>query len=122
MALAFARVSDAAGLSTHVLDTATGLPAAGMRVRCERSDGGAWTDVGGGTTDADGRIRSVLDAAPLTPGIYRLTFATGAWHAARGVSAFFPSVTIEFEIADAGRHHHVPLLLSPFGYSTYRGS
>ncbi len=109
------------GLSTHVLDTATGLPASGMQVRCERRDGPAWKEAGAGTTDADGRVKSVL-AAALAAGVYRLTFATGAWHAARGSKGFFPSVSIEFEVSDAGRHHHVPLLLSPFGYSTYRGS
>ena len=109
------------GLSTHVLDTATGLPAPGLQIRCERRDGDHWKEVGGGTTDADGRIKSVL-AAPLACGTFRLTFATGAWHAARGTKGFFPSVSIEFEVTDASRHHHVPLLLSPFGYSTYRGS
>ena len=110
------------GLSTHVLDTATGLPAAGMRVRCERKDQGQWKELGGGTTDADGRIKSVLASTPLSAGHHRLTFETGAWHASRGVRGFFPSVSIEFEVTDAARHHHVPLLLSPFGYSTYRGS
>ena len=109
------------GLSTHVLDTATGLPASGMQVRCERRDGTAWTDAGGGTTDSDGRVKAVL-ASALATGTYRLVFATGAWHASRGTKGFFPSVSIEFEVTDASRHHHVPLLLSPFGYSTYRGS
>jgi 5-hydroxyisourate hydrolase len=115
-------VSTTHGLSTHVLDTATGLPAAGMQVRCERNDHGQWKELGGGTTDADGRIKSVLGAVALATGHFRLTFATGAWHASRGVKGFFPSVSIEFEVTDAARHHHVPLLLSPFGYSTYRGS
>jgi len=105
-----------------VLDTATGLPAAGMQIRCERRDGSHWKDVGGGATDTDGRIKTVLGSAPLSVGIFRLTFDTGAWHAARGTKGFFPSVSIEFEVTDASRHHHVPLLLSPFGYSTYRGS
>ena len=104
-----------------MLDTATGLPASGMQVRCERKDGANWREVGAGTTDADGRVKSVL-AGPLAAGIHRITFGTGAWHAARGSTCFFPSVSIEFEVTDAGRHHHVPLLLSPFGYSTYRGS
>ncbi len=109
------------GLSTHVLDTSTGLPAVGMQVRCERKDGSAWKAAGDGTTDADGRVKTVL-SSPLAVGTYRLTFATGAWHTGRGAQGFFPSVAIEFEVTDAGRHHHVPLLLSPFGYSTYRGS
>jgi len=110
------------GLSTHVLDTASGLPAADMEVRCERRDGDHWKEVGGGATDADGRIKAVLGTTPLCAGVFRLTFDTGAWHAVRGTKGFFPSVSIEFEVVDASRHHHVPLLLSPFGYSTYRGS
>lgn len=104
-----------------MLDTATGLPAAGMQVRCERRDGSGWIDAGGGTTDADGRVKSVLRGA-LAVGVHRLHFATGAWNAERGTKGFFPSVSIEFEVTDASRHHHVPLLLSPFSYSTYRGS
>jgi 5-hydroxyisourate hydrolase len=98
-------------ISTHILDTAQGRPAAGVPVTLERLAGGAWEAVGDGRTDADGRLR---DFAPdLAAGRYRLRFDTGG--------EFFPEVTIVFE-AEAGQHYHVPLLLSPFGYSTYRGS
>ncbi len=99
-------------LSTHVLDTARGEPVAGVPVRLER-DG---TTVAEAVTDADGRVR---DLGPVTVGRYRLVFDTAAH---LGAGAFFPSVSVEFAVADAGRHYHVPLLLSPFGYSTYRGS
>lgn len=111
-------------ITTHVLDTARGLPAAGIAVALERAgDGGAWSPVGQGTTDADGRVRDLVPAgAALAVATYRLTFATGAWFAAQGVAAFYPEVCITFAVADPVRHHHVPLLLSPFGYSTYRGS
>ena len=98
-------------LSTHVLDTARGEPAAGVNVRLER-DG---TTVVEAVTDADGRVR---DLGPVSAGRYRLVFDTGAY---LGPDAFFPAVTVEFTVT-GDRHYHVPLLLSPFGYSTYRGS
>ncbi|GAB2784155.1 hydroxyisourate hydrolase [Amycolatopsis magusensis] len=101
-------------VTTHVLDTATGRPAAGIEV--ELSDG--TTTVAKGRTDDDGRIRD-LGPETLPAGIYRLTFDTGAYF---GPDAFFPEVTLTFRISDPGAHHHVPLLLSPFAYSTYRGS
>ena len=105
-------------ITTHVLDTARGRPAAGVPVRLERE--GAL--LGSGTTDADGRLRDLLPpGAPLTTGVYRLVFDTGAYFRAQGTEAFYPHVAIDFEVRDGG-HHHVPLLLSPFGYSTYRGS
>jgi len=115
-------------LSTHVLDATTGRPAAGVRVRLERtaSDGGAdagWVPAGGGQTDADGRLRLVLDgAADFDPGVYRITFGTGAYFTARGLASFYPEVTITFEMTARDEHYHVPLLLSPYAYSTYRGS
>ncbi len=107
------------GITTHVLDTSRGRPAAGIAVRLQR--GGA--ELGVGRTDADGRLRDLLapDAA-LEPGVYRLVFDTGPYFRQAGVEAFYPIVSIDFEIRDAGQHYHVPLLLSPFGYSTYRGS
>lgn len=107
------------GITTHVLDTSRGRPAAGIVVRLER--GGA--ELAHGRTDADGRLRDLLPAdAPLQPGVYRLVFDTGPYFRDAGVEAFYPHVSIDFEIRDAGQHYHVPLLLSPFGYSTYRGS
>lgn len=108
-------------VSTHILDLSSGAPAAGVSVVLERSDGEAWTVQGRAATDADGRVREAF--GPVTSaGRYRLTFATGAYFAARGVASFHPEVIVVFDIRDARQHHHVPLLLSPFGYSTYRGS
>jgi 5-hydroxyisourate hydrolase len=109
-------------LTTHVLDTALGRPAAGVAARLDRQSAAlAWVEVGRGVTDADGRIGKLLEG-PLLAGTYRLTFDTGAYFHARNVLGFYPQVTIEFEVRDPSQHHHVPLLLSPFGYSTYRGS
>lgn len=110
-------------ITTHVLDLALGRPAAGVEVVLERRDGGDWRWLGGGTTDADGRLRALLpDDAELAAGTYRLSFATGAYFTAQGLASFHPQVTIVFTVVDGAQHHHVPLLLSPFGYSTYRGS
>lgn len=106
-------------ITTHVLDTARGRPAAGVPVRLEQ----AGTVLGSGQTDADGRLRDLLPPdAPLAPGIYRLVFDTGAYFHRQDVDAFYPLVSIDFDVRDGGQHYHVPLLLSPFGYSTYRGS
>lgn len=111
------------GISTHVLDTSRGRPAAGVAVALERRDGEAWTTLGRGATDADGRQRTLLsEGAVVAAGTHRLRFEVGAYFAALGQPAFFPSVEITFEITSPAEHHHVPLLLSPFGYSTYRGS
>jgi len=105
-----------ASLSTHVLDTSAGRPAEGLRVSLETADG---TVVASGVTDADGRVG---DLAPnLRRGEHRLRFDTGSWFAARDVATFYPEVVVAFTVA-ADEHHHVPLLLNPFGYSTYRGS
>jgi 5-hydroxyisourate hydrolase len=106
-----------ATLSTHVLDTSRGRPAAGVAVRLESAGGEPLDD---GVTDADGRVPR-LGPDPLVPGDYVLRFDTGAWFAGRGVDAFYPEVAVTFRVA-ADEHHHVPLLLNPFGYSTYRGS
>ncbi len=128
-------------ISTHVLDIAAGRPAAGMRVRLERvalagDEGAPAGAVAGGpeeiaaaTTDDDGRIAS-LGPDVIASGTYRLIFDTGGYLARlRGGgcsetqdAAFFPEVTVTFAVADGREHYHVPLLMSPFGYSTYRGS
>ena len=110
-------------ITTHVLDTSLGRPASGVAVVLERSGGaGGWAIVGSGETDADGRLRTLLDAdAHLTPGTYRLVFDTRRYFERRHVQAFYPSVVVIFE-AGTDPHYHVPLLLSPFGYSTYRGT
>jgi 5-hydroxyisourate hydrolase len=109
-------------ITTHVLDTARGRPAAGVPVVLERAGDGGWEELGRGATEADGRLRDLV-AEGSTPGAgrYRLTFDTGAYFRDRGEAAFYPEVTVVFTVA-ADEHHHVPLLLSPFGYSTYRGS
>jgi len=112
------------GISTHVLDTSRGRPAAGVdAVLARRTADGGWKEIGRGTTDDDGRIAAVLPAGtPLSAGDYRLTFALGPWFESRGVETFYPEATVVFRVGDPGQHHHVPLLLSPFGYTTYRGS
>jgi len=111
------------GLSTHVLDTALGRPAAGVEVHLEMRDGDGWRALASTRTDGDGRVPRLLpDGEPLQAQTYRLRFGTGAYHAAQGVGGFFPEVAIVFTVRDAAQHHHVPLLLAPYGYSTYRGS
>lgn len=110
-------------LSTHVLDTAAGRPAPGVAVRLESLGAdGSWAPAGAGETDSDGRLRDWLPPGLPGAGRHRLVFATGAYFAGVGVPAFFPEVVVDFEVTAPGEHHHVPLLLSPFAYSTYRGS
>jgi 5-hydroxyisourate hydrolase len=108
-------------LSTHVLDAASGRPAPGVRVALARRDDGHWRQLGEAVTDDDGRAR---DLAPdgLGAGVHRLVFATGEYFAATGQTGFYPEVPVVFEVTDTDRHYHVPLLLSPFAFSTYRGS
>jgi len=104
-------------LSTHVLDAALGRPAAGVGVRLEDADGTVLTEA---QTDSDGRVTSF--APSLDAGTYRLRFDTGGYFAASEQAGFYPEVVVTFDITDAQQHYHVPLLLSPFAYSTYRGS
>ena len=108
-------------ITTHVLDTSAGRPAAGVAARLEKWLGSEFREIGRGQTNEDGRIMDLV-GEPVDAGKYRLTFDTGAYFEARGLSTFFPEVAILFEITNPQQHHHVPLLLSPFGYSTYRGS
>jgi 5-hydroxyisourate hydrolase len=108
-------------LTTHVLDTSLGKPASGVTVLLACLSGGSWRTVGRGVTDADGRCRALLGKAPLRRGTYRLTFGVAAYFKKTKRVAFYPSVAVEFNVRDMS-HHHVPLLLSPWGYSTYRGS
>jgi 5-hydroxyisourate hydrolase len=125
-------------LSTHVLDATTGRPAAGLHVRLEHHGQAGWSPVCKGLTGADGRLRLPGTAASpepepgpaadqgfepgFEPGVYRITFGSGPYFAARGTASFYPEVTVTFEMTGRGEHYHVPLLLSPFAYSTYRGS
>ncbi len=111
-----------ASLSTHVLDSGTGRPAEGVPVQLEMKDAGGWVSLAGAATDADGRIRDWGSDVIVTPGIFRLTFGTGEWFGQQGRECFYPEVTVTFQVADGAAHFHVPLLLSAFAYSTYRGS
>ena len=106
------------GITTHVLDAALGCPAAGVRVRLESPDGAV---VGEARTDDQGRVRD-FGLPALHTGVHRLVFATGDYFAASDRATFFPEVVVTFSVTAANENHHVPLLLSPFAYSTYRGS
>jgi 5-hydroxyisourate hydrolase len=110
-------------ITTHILDTSRGRPAAGVVVALERESEDGWIAVGRGSSDADGRVRDLMEeGAEVEAGTYRLTFETGTYFAARCVESFYPRVTVTFRVGSAGEHYHVPLLVNPFGYSTYRGS
>lgn len=108
-------------VTTHVLDAAKGTPAAGVGVRLEAVDGDGWKSLAEAETDSDGRVKE-CGPSRLDAGDYRLTFATGDYFERLGVESFYPQVQITFRIADPEQHYHVPVLLSPFAYSTYRGS
>lgn len=112
------------GLSTHILDTSIGRPAGGVAVSLDYSlDGADWSPVSCETTNPDGRIASMLPpGGTLQAGYYRLTFETAAYFARRAVEGFYPRVHVVFQIVSPAEHYHVPLLINPFGYSTYRGS
>jgi 5-hydroxyisourate hydrolase len=116
-------MSGAGAITTHVVDPSLGRPARGLRLRLERLDGGSrWELLGEHTTNADGRAALLTGPGSLTAGCFRIVFWTGEYFTARGVETFYPRVTVEFEVRDADDRYHVPLLVSPFGYSTYRGS
>ncbi len=115
------RAPASATLSTHVLDATTGRPARNVPLTLDRRGGDSWHPVGDGVTDDDGRCHGVAPDG-LTTGVYRLVFDTGAYFSAAGGTGFYPEVVIVFAVTEPERHHHVPLLLSPFAYSTYRGS
>jgi 5-hydroxyisourate hydrolase len=108
-------------LSSHVLDGTRGEPAAGVFVRWEHLVDGQWKRVAQAETGADGRIAH-WGVSTTSTGTHRLVFGSGEYFAARGVDTFYPEVVVVFTVTDPDRHHHVPLLLSPFAYSTYRGS
>ena len=111
-------------ISTHVLDTAKGKPAAGVPVRLERQDAsGKWLSLGSGQTDQDGRCAQLLpDGATVVEGVYRLTFDTAKYFGACSVEGLYPAVEVLFHVRKDETHFHIPLLLSPNGYTTYRGS
>jgi 5-hydroxyisourate hydrolase len=110
-------------ITTHVLDTSLGWPAAGVPVMLEmRADGEKWKELARGITDADGRVNNLLPPGQLNAGVYRLTFDTELYFRAQQAQAFYPQISIVFLVSDSKQHYHVPLLLNPYGYSTYRGS
>ena len=110
-------------ITTHILDVSIGKPAAGVRVALARIEDAERTPIGAGVTDADGRLKNLVPNAPgQNAGVFELTFEVGPYFSAREIRPFYPRVTVTFEITDATQHYHVPLLISPFGYSTYRGS
>lgn len=110
-------------ISTHVLDTSIGRPAVSVGVQLQRQSGPAWMDLSKAVTDSDGRVPALLPpSVSAGAGGYRLIFDVAEYFRARGVESFYSSVSIDFVVRDAASHYHVPLLLSPYGYSTYRGS
>jgi 5-hydroxyisourate hydrolase len=109
-------------ISTHILDISLGKPATGVPVTLEKKEGGGYLRLHTGTTDADGRIKDLVPDGKLAVGTYRVTFDTGAYFSSLGVQGFYPEASVVFVVRDANAHYHVPLLLSQYGFSTYRGS
>ncbi len=110
-------------ITTHILDTSVGRPARNVPVSLHTSSNGQWQEVGAGVTNPDGRVEGlVVSDSALDSGIYKLRFNTASYYAEQKTPSFYPFVEIVFEISGDGQHYHVPLLLNPYGYSTYRGS
>ncbi|MFC4932495.1 hydroxyisourate hydrolase [Massilia sp. GCM10023247] len=110
-------------LSVHILDLQSGQPTAGVAVTLEQRDGPQWRALGSAVTDAQGRIRALYPAGkPLAAGAYRVVFKTGDHYAKLRQPTFFEQIPVEFKIENTTQHYHIPLLLSPYGYSTYRGN
>lgn len=111
------------GITSHVLDTSIGKPAENIGIVLDKETASGWQQIYVGATNADGRVPNmILEGTRVEPGTYRLTFDTAPYFAAAGEPSFYSRVEIFFEIKDPSQHYHVPLLISPFGYSTYRGS
>ena len=109
-------------ITTHVLDTALGKPAAGVSVVLERACESGYEKISEGVTSVDGRLAGLIDDDTFTTGVYLIHFDTGQYFKSSGREAFYPEVAVLFQAKDPEAHYHVPLLISPFGYSTYRGS
>ncbi len=109
-------------ITTHVLDTATGFPAQGINAVLSQLIDGNFVEIDGGTTNEDGRITDLLMGKQLTAGTYQMHFALTDYFADKNTDSFYPYADIVFNVKDINCHYHIPLLLSPFGYSTYRGS
>lgn len=107
-------------ITTHVLDTALGRPAAGMSIVLEIHRTGDWVRLAAGRTDERGRLVAIAEGVPIGPGVYRLTFDTGSYHRSCDLKPFFPEVQVVFTM-ESDQHLHIPLLVSPFGYSIYKG-
>jgi 5-hydroxyisourate hydrolase len=111
------------GLSTHILDTAIGRPAANVSLTlAQLQPDSTWLGIGSGTTDADGRCKTLLGDLPLAAATYKIHFATVSYFAAQHLAGLYPFVEIVFTVRDPAQHHHIPLLLTANGYTTYRGS
>lgn len=117
-------MSSRSPITTHVLNTATGRPVVGIAITLYRraSASDVWQEIGSGVTDADGRASQLLPPGTLTKQDYRLTFGTGSYFAEQGIVSLYPEVSIEFCVIHPDEHYHIPLLVSPFSFSTYRGS
>jgi 5-hydroxyisourate hydrolase len=110
-------------ISTHILDTARGTPAANVSISLHKQKNHEWKRIGEGKTNTDGRVRDLYDQqSNLSAGVYKMHFATGDYFSAIGDAVFYPYAEVVFVIGKDTAHYHIPLLLSPFGYSTYRGS
>jgi len=109
------------GITTHVLDISRGRPAADLKVELQLKVSEEWKSIGSARTDANGRCNQLTGDQQLETGTYRLVFAAGAYFHAFHTESFFSDILVVFEVGDAHAHYHVPLLISPFGYSTYRG-
>jgi 5-hydroxyisourate hydrolase len=111
------------GISTHILDTAMGRPAAGVTVTLEREESGEWSSVNSAMTDHDGRCKSLLpEWQTLSAGRYRIRFDTASYYATQNLKGLYPIVDITFDVVEPTEHYHIPLLLTANGYTTYRGS
>lgn len=116
-----AAAAQAEGISTHVLDLARGVGGQGVPVVLERADGDGWTEVGTGTTQDNGRVEDF--GGDIEEGVHRLTFGLQGYEGfENGEPPFFPQITVQFDVDDAAQHYHVPIVMSPYGYSTYRGN
>ncbi len=110
-------------LSVHILNLQTGVPTAGVEVELDQKEKGDWTKIASGVTDANGRITALYpEQKTVSSGTYRVVFKTGDYYQKSGEKSFFPEIPVEFTMANNGEHYHIPLLLSPYGYSTYRGN
>lgn len=110
-------------ITTHILDTSVGKPAANVAIKLEFLEQGDWKEIGGGQTNDDGRVKDLINPDfTFSAGTYRIDFAVESYFKSQGVESFYPYVKIVFEVKETESHYHVPLLLNPFGYSTYRGS